>query len=310
MRMNAYVAETNHASGRPGRAGRGGLRLSAAALLMTVLVGAMVGCGASQPYVTPARLDRGLVIVLPGIEGRSRFNEDICRGLDAAGVDWAIELHDWTSWLGPLYNLRAEVENRQKAREVGWRIARYHWDYPDRPVVLVGQSGGAAIAIWTAEGLMRGHKVEGLILLAASISPGYPLEFALANTRRGIVNLHSSRDLLLLGVGTTVAGTMDGRHSASAGQAGFRQPPSELREELGYDRLYPVPWRPEMGQAGNPGLHITSGAMGFVAEFVAPLVLAPQWSHQVVYDVTHPVGPDTPEPWSETRPVFEPSIGQ
>lgn len=296
--------DTEGSSGLSGKLrARRGLHAAAAALVLTVLA-ALGGCEKPQPFVTSERLDRGLVIVLTGIEGRSRFNEEICRGLDAGGVDWAIELHDWTSSLGPLYNLRAETQNRQKALEIGWRVARYHWDYPERPVVLVGQSGGAAIAIWTAEALMRGHQVDGLILLAASISPGYPLESALANTTRGIVNFYSSRDVVFLGMGTTFTGTMDGRHTSSAGQSGFRLPPQNIRASIGYDRLYEVPWRAEMQEAGNIGTHVTSGGMEFVAKYVAPLVVAREWSEQAVHDITHPATP-TLDPWPDSTTELE-----
>ena len=74
-------------------------------ILTIIGVAWMVGCSGKtsllvshdQPYVVSERLNRGLVIALPGIEGRSKLNEDICRGLDEGGVSWAIELYDWTS---------------------------------------------------------------------------------------------------------------------------------------------------------------------------------------------------------------------
>ena len=71
-------------------------------LILILLAGlaAGAGCARSQPFVTPQRLDRGLVMVLSGIEGQSRLNEDICRGLNDGGVNWAIELVDWTALRG------------------------------------------------------------------------------------------------------------------------------------------------------------------------------------------------------------------
>ncbi len=230
-----------------------------------VIVSALVlsGCN-SQPFLTPERLQRGLVIVLPGIEGRGLFNESICKGLDDGGVDWAIELYDWTSSFVPFYNLRAQGRNRRKASELALRIAQYRLDYPDCPVILVGQSGGGAIAIWTAETLLPGKQVDGIILLAASLSPEYVLDFALERSHRGIVNLYSSRDWVFLGVGTMVYGTMDGRHSASAGQVGFEVPTSKKRAEA-YKKLYQLAWRPRMSETGHSGIHLTSGAALYVA---------------------------------------------
>lgn len=233
---------------------------------------AVAGCN-NQPYMSPDRLNRGLVIVLPGIEGRSGYNEAICRGLDGGGVSWAIELYDWTSPLGALYNLGAYDHNRRKASEIGWRISRYHHKYPGRPVVLVGQSGGAAMAVWTSEQLLPGESVDGIVLLAASLSPQYILDFALENSRRGIVSFHSKRDWVFLGVGTTVYGTMDGRHTWSAGQVGFDSP--AIDESLAaYRKLFQVGWRSEMAEAGFSGGHLTSGAENFVSRYVAPIIVA------------------------------------
>ena len=247
-------------------------------LLVTVSALLLGGCRA-QPYRTAERMERGLVIVLTGVEGRGRINEAICRGLDAGGVDWAIELRDWTSALGPLYNLRAQAHNRRKAEAIGRRIARYRWDYPGRAVVVVGQSGGGAMAVWVAESLLPGQRVDGLILLAAALSPQYMLDFALDNCRRGIVNFRSSRDWML-GVGTTLYGTMDGEHTSSAGRVGFKVPTARDRAKA-YEKVIEVSWRKEMAKAGHSGSHLTSGAARYVATYVAPFVLTERWDEKL-----------------------------
>jgi len=273
-------------------------------ILLAAAGASSAGCGHKQPYVTPDRLDRGLVLVLPGIEGRSAFNQAVCRGLDEGGVDWAIELHDWTSPLGPLYNIEAYDRNRRAASRIGWRIARYRWDHPGKPVVIVGQSGGGAMAVWTAEQLLPGQRVDGIILLAAALSPHYILDFALENSTRGIVNFHSSMDWIFLGVGTTVTGTMDGRHTVSAGQVGFSAPGSKL-SLAAYRKLFQVSWRPEMIASGNPGMHLTSGGSEFVAKYVAPLIVGgggkAEWTRDFVGDVVGQEGiqeflPESPPP--------------
>ena len=304
-------------------------------LLGALFAAFVAGCCSEQPYMAKDRLARGLVVVLPGIEGRSGYNEAICRGLDAGGVVCAIELHDWTSSLGPLYNLRAYDRNRRMASQLGWRLTRYMWEYPECPVVLVGQSGGGAVALWTAEQMLPGYKVDGIVMLAASVSPKYVLEFALAKTREGIVNFYSPRDWLFLGLGTTVYGTMDGRHSHSAGQLGF-EIMHNSPDARAYNKLYQVPWRPEMAASGNAGMHLTSGAEDFVARYVAPLVVAvsgkQKWSKELVEQVIglEGVGHESPttaptlsvahgtgsvvmnEPASQpaTRPIRGPAMSQ
>ncbi len=251
-------------------------------ILVLVLAGAG-GCAQPQPYVTLERLDRGLVIVLTGIEGRSSINEDICHGLNDGGVNWAIELEDWTYRVPWAYlaNLRAEPRNRKKAEDIAHRIVRYQMAHPGRPVTLVGQSGGGAIAVWIAESMPPGRSVDGIILLAASLSPNYLLDMALLNSGRGIVSFHSAKDWVLLGAGTFITGTMDGRHSSSAGHVGFNVPLSESRPRL-YQKLFQIAWHEEMERAGHTGGHLTSAARPFVARYVSPLVRRSDWDDTAI----------------------------
>ncbi|MHC4981611.1 MAG: alpha/beta fold hydrolase [Planctomycetota bacterium] len=251
------------------------------------------------------RLLRGLVIVLPGVEGRGPLNEAICKGLDAGGVDWAIEIYDWTLPFVPLVNLRAEGRNRRKARELVERIRHYKTACPGRPVVLVGQSGGSAIGVWAAEQMPQGDKIDGLIMLAPALSPRYVLDEALSNCDRGIVSVHSHRDWLFLGLLTVVYGTMDGEHDFSAGMVGFEVPDSKARNSL-YQKFHDVGWTSEMAWKGHGGMHLTSGAANFVASYVAPFVLADEWTPELFAGVLEGEAeqPAT-EPAAESRPADE-----
>jgi pimeloyl-ACP methyl ester carboxylesterase len=238
------------------------------------------GC-ARDSYMTLDRQDKGLVVVLPGIEGRGVLNEVICDGLGIGGVDWGIRLEDWTAPLGPLYNLRAEWHNRQKAARIAIRLSEYKSAHPDSPLILVGQSGGGAMALWIAECMPEGQDVDGIILIAPAISPGYMVDFALGRTRRGVINIYSSLDWAFLGVGTSLAGTMDGEHTTSAGRVGFQVPAAKDSPNV-YQKLFQIPWQPEMAAAGNLGGHLSSGALPFVANYVAPMVLAKEWNRQTL----------------------------
>lgn len=243
----------------------------------------LTGCSRSQPYVDDVRLDRGLVLILPGIEGRSLYNREICNGLIEGGVDWAIERCDWTvlgRWTA-LYNLRAEKRNRRKAAEIAGRIVSYQQKYPGRCVVLVGQSGGAAMAAWIAEAMPDQCEVDGIIMLAAALSPEYRLDAALEKSRRGIINSYSILDCWYLGIGTTLFGTSDGRHGSAAGRTGF-QVPDNKGKGGDYSKLFQIQWRKEMIKKWNLGGHLTSGARYFVAKYIAPLVKSDSWDEQVI----------------------------
>ena len=252
-----------------------------ALLLLTALCG---GCmpssfrSTAQPYLNADRLDRGLVIVLTGIEGRSTFNEGIASGLAKGGCPYAIEIYDWTSSWVSIVNQETIQKNKNTACEIAGKILRYHMAYPDRPVILAGQSGGAAMAIWTAE-CLNGQSVDGIVLLAASISPGYRLDRALAASRRGIVSFHSDRDFLMLGLGTSVVRTMDGNFGTSAGMRGFDCPPGTPPEYL---RLYQIPYNSSMSATGNVGLHLTSSSEAFVARYIEPIVMNTHWTKESI----------------------------
>ncbi|MCK4602784.1 MAG: hypothetical protein KAU28_09980, partial [Phycisphaerae bacterium] len=65
---------------------------------MAVLIAASLsaaGCNGNVKFMTEDRLEGGLVIILPGIEGESELNRNIRRGLVSAGVYRAMPIHSW-----------------------------------------------------------------------------------------------------------------------------------------------------------------------------------------------------------------------
>ena len=221
--------------------------------------------------------------MLPGIEGRSRYNRAIRDGLADGGVDYAIEIVDWTArgYLTALYNLRAEKRNRHKAAEIAGYIVAYQKAHPAGKVVLVGQSGGTAMAAWTAEALPDGCQVDGIVMLASALSPSYPLDAALSKSRRGIVSSYSPYDWFYCGMGTTLFGTSDGQHVPAAGKVGFQIPSGDVRNSP-YGKLFQIRWRKAMVEDWNLGGHLTSGTRRFTARRIAPLVAASHWDRPLV----------------------------
>ena len=252
-----------------------------------------VGC--NEQWTTPERYEKGLIIVLPGIEGMGPLNLSICDGLYAGGVEGAIELTGWYGILGPLFNQRDEAGNRRTARKIAKRIVKYQDEHPGRPVILIGHSGGTAIATWTAEAMPDDHQVTGLILLASSLSAEYNLCPALERTTQGIVNFYSTRDTILLALGTGTLGTMDGRYSASAGRTGF-DAPEVLGGSWAYEGLHNIAWTPRMQKLNHIGGHSGYSGHVFVEAVVAPLVREPAWSGDVVeFLIAEAVRDATPE---------------
>ncbi len=225
---------------------------------------------------TPERLQRGLVLVLPGIEGESCINHSIARGLADGGVQAAIEIFDWTTGVILLfpYHLRGLRRNLARADRLAARIVAYRKAYPGREVHLVGHSGGGALSVLTLERLPAGTTVTSTVLLQAAISPTHDLSVALAKTERGIWNFSSYLDGFFCGLFTILGGTVDGRHTPAAGMIGFC-PPDGLdaaAKELYATQLHEVPFRPEMCAAFHFGGHMGATNRVFVAERIAPLL--------------------------------------
>lgn len=235
-------------------------------------------------YVTEARRNNGLVIILPGIEGESPFNHDIRRGLVDAGVLKAMPIYKWgrpVPVAGLLLNQVDVIGNRIEADRIAKMIVQYQDCYPGRPVYLVGHSGGGGIAVFTAESLPPGRTVQGLILLSASISPGYNLTKALSHTDKGIVNFYNETDVAVLGLGTTLVGNVDRMPGPSAGLAGFKTPDDSAPPEkcAAYQRLYQVSVS-SLKTIDEP--HSASTRASFVRRYVAPWISTAGWPTQAM----------------------------
>ena len=235
-----------------------------------------VGCQVPEHVRSPRRYARGVVFVLPGIEGRSVWNRSIALGLDEGGVTSAIEIHDWTTGVPGnfVYNLTNLERNRREAREVARRIFDYARRYPDSPIYVVGHSGGGGIAVLALEVLPPGRQIEQAILLAPALSPAYDLSIALRRTRHGIVHFYSARDVTLLKVGTSLLGPIDRDFGAAAGAVGFREPEglNESDCALYATRLRQVRWTPRLKRVGADGSHLGWASRMFAREYLAPLI--------------------------------------
>jgi pimeloyl-ACP methyl ester carboxylesterase len=231
-------------------------------------------CAEYDGWLADERVERGYTIILPGIEGTSWFNISIARGLIDAGHPAAIEINDWTTGYWPMfvYHLMAFERNREQARIIAGKIVAYQERYPGRPVTLIGHSGGAAMAVLVLEALPEDKKVTQAVLLAGALSPDYDLSKALAHTERGISNFYSGGDALYLIAGTLALGTIDRKHSISAGAIGFRIPANLSDEDRAWyeSMLHQEPYRLEMSRAFHFGGHFGPVNRRFVAEWVAP----------------------------------------
>lgn len=224
----------------------------------------------------PERLERGLVLILTGIEGRSFLNIGMLSGLIDGGVQYACEIVDWTTGNKLLFllHLRWWSRNNRVARSIAQKIIDYQNQYPGRPVWLVGHSGGGGMALLTSAALPNSNRVTGIILLAAAVSPEFDPGPAAVHVRTKIWNYYSPLDFFFLVIGTTVAGTLDGCHRIAAGAIGFRGP--SVSKLIASGKLVQIPWNWRMIGQFNPGDHFGCMHRVFVAEEIAPKIMESQ----------------------------------
>lgn len=215
---------------------------------------------------TPRRRRRGLTLVLGGIEGPSRFNVQMVRGILRSGYrgsvvrfDWSLGPPIWRSWV----NLTNTRHHARQADRLVESIGRYRAEYPGAPVSLVAQSGGCWIAVRALERLPETIRADTVVLLAPSISPGYDLRAAAGRCDGALVSVGSAGDVFFLGLGTLLLGTSDRVFSPSAGLVGWRRR---------VPRLVEMRWRWAWVRFGYFGNHTTSAAPGFVEVVVGPLL--------------------------------------
>lgn len=248
-------------------------------LLPMIMLLWTIGCVDNSKFVTPERREQGLVVILPGIEGKSSLNRDVRQGLVRGGVYCAMPIYPWgrpIPGLGPLLNQVDFIGNRLAGISISKMIMQYQDAYPGRPVYVVGHSGGGGVAVFVAEAMPEDRQIDGLVLLSASISSAYNLTKALGRCRNGIVNFYNEGDGALLGIGTTVFGNVDGTHGPSAGLISFDEPTagSSKKKKLAYENLYQIRVTPSMS-SGDP--HASTTRPHFVSAHVAKWMLASTW---------------------------------
>ncbi len=251
----------------------------------------LAGCGIPARYRTPARLDSGFTIILPGIEGASFLNSNVAKGLIDGGVPSSVEVYDWTAspLLFPI-NLRDYWRNRHEARIVARKIVEYQARYPGRPVHLIGHSGGGGIAIMALEELPPRQQITSAILLAPAVAPDYDLRRALLRTRCGIWNYYSPYDVGFLRAGTMLLGTIEGRHTSAAGAVGFTTPwgLDDEDKKLYSDRLHQQRYSRKMAEDGHTGGHMGWASRGFVSHWLAPIIQSQIEAEARVASDAHP----------------------
>jgi hypothetical protein len=211
----------------------------------------------------------GTVFVVGGVGGIDVLGPAALHALPRAGVVHELKEFVWTHGAGQvLQDLQDTAHQLKKGEELAELVRQRKQEKPDRPIYLIGKSGGTGIVL-TAARLLPAGTLERIILLSPAVSPHYDLRPALRATRKQIVNYYSRGDWLVLGWGTSKFGTMDRFYGPSAGLVGFQRPRAGDDLDL-YDRLVQVHWTSDMIKTGHTGGHVGTSLPAFVARELAP----------------------------------------
>jgi pimeloyl-ACP methyl ester carboxylesterase len=251
------------------------LHLTGLLIAAALLVAFQFGCWMppSWPEVLGGHTEKGLIFMLPGIDGQPASLQAAYEGIRDGGVEAEIRAFDW----GPaaLTNLTNYERNRAAAASLAEEIVAFQDAHPDVPVELVGYSGGGGMVLLTLESLPAGHSVRKAIIVQAGVSPDYDLTAALSHIEDRLVSFCCPTDWFVLGVFTELMGTIDRAHTESAGKDGFDTQRAIPDPSLA-GKLEQVCWTPDMREAGHLGGHNGMFRYEWNRQYVAPYLLLEQ----------------------------------
>jgi pimeloyl-ACP methyl ester carboxylesterase len=237
---------------------------------VTIVVNVLfLACGCHGPAPSTGSREKGMVWIFPGVQSAPKDMYRAMNGYRDGGVEAALVVHDWSKPAGGFQNLINEKRNRFDAEQVAKRVATYRDDYPDAPIDFVGYSGGGAMAVWVAESLSDHVRLRNVVIVQPGLSAHYDLTPALSRVDGKLVHYYAPGDWFVLGLVTTLVGSMDRVAGGSAGWLGFVEekavPDPHLRE-----KFVQRGWDLQMMKSGHLGGHADMNGRTFNEQWVAP----------------------------------------
>src|SRR5579859_3645538 len=152
------------------------LWLIAFAAALGVGVGTLIAKPPARPVKRVAEdSPSGVVFVVEGIGGFGGVNASAEHSLPKAGVPHEIRNFIWTHGRGKVFkDLQDYRYMQRRAEDLAEEVLEYKRAHPDRPVYLLGKSGGTGLVLSAAEHLPAGT-LERIILLSAAVASDYDL---------------------------------------------------------------------------------------------------------------------------------------
>lgn len=225
------------------------------------------------PDLSAEREGQGLVLVADGVGGLDLCGTGLRYVMGSLGVKHAVRVVAWGHGFGRWHRDLTNVRNRDtRALEIAAEVTAFRDRMPGSPVFLVGKSGGTGLVVKALEQLPE-NAVEAVVLISPALSPSYDLSRALRAVKREMVVFWSPLDVIVLGLGTRIFGTIDRIKSVSAGLVGFRlREPRDEAKRLQYAKLRQVRWTPRMARTGYLGGHVGPDSPAFLRRYVVPLL--------------------------------------
>jgi hypothetical protein len=208
---------------------------------------------------------------LCGISGYRYIDRQLVLGLADGGLHARIDHYDWTTADPGLGSLLAEKRNHQEAAKVARLLLKHYRAHPAARITVSAHSGGCAIIAWALEKLPPDVQIDSVVMLAPALSPGYDLSAMLRHIRGHVYVFYSQYDGIVLGVGTSLFGTMDGVKTDAAGKVGFKAPADA--DQAQYKKLVQFPYERDWLKLGDLGDHVGPMTEAFGDQIIAPLLL-------------------------------------
>jgi pimeloyl-ACP methyl ester carboxylesterase len=265
------------------------MRIKFAVLFIGFVAPISVWAGDTPTERPTADFSHTWLLHLPGIGGEMSIDRMLIRGLKDGGWDGPTKIYDWTEGDPGIDALHARKRNDREAQKVADMIEEKLKDDPKLQITLTSHSGGTGIAVWALEKLPERFHVRTLLLLASALSPDYDLSAALKHVSGKAYVFYSENDTLVLGAGTQLFGTIDGKKTMAAGLVGFKAPADADKDQ--YEKLVQQPWVKEWTVFENAGSHIGCMARPFVSRVLAPTVIENLPGARRVLATTQPAAP-------------------
>jgi hypothetical protein len=241
-------------------------------LTQVVLFAAVAAAAATKPATTQSSEASVWLFHLPGMGGLMNIDRNVTNGMVAGGVAARSEIYDWTGTDRGLVALGNVTRHEEQSRLVAERITRaVREEHPSR-IIVTSHSAGTGIAVWALEQLPDDVMIDDLVMIASALSPEYDLSRALKHVRHRAYAFNSELDVLVLGTGCKVFGTVDRIKTDAGGRVGFVVP-REPSVPGQYEKFEQMPYDPDWMRFYNNGEHIGAMSRTFARKVIAPVLL-------------------------------------